>query len=776
MLPAPIQLLHLTAAACCRPPAEKGKSFPPLSTTSSAKATRVSIEEEPAALRSPPSKFERKFVVGDAILPSEVDEGGFFFIPPDDEVAALEKLVTANQFIGFYGPRGIGRTTTVFQLLRRLEGLHNLQPVKLDFNIIDISGTSSQFWRSLCESLTVGALIDRSGLKIAPFDSAQSFKAAFISEGANSSDQRRLVLLMEGFDQLEYASSGIKEEFLAAFNDIRTSKALYSIKSIIGVGRNNLTFMHEGCLKGDAASVFDVYVPAVYFTKEQVEELFRQFTEATGVKLEDGIAADIHTYTGGHKGLVCICGRVMQRNEGAAKSLRSGEDGKFISLKNWLDFRARGEVLDRASLYAIFRVMVRRVPEMPEEARELLELALMMGHEQPWPLPPPVLPYVSRRSSPTSRADAAHRNSILVSAARYLITEGWLLPAPTDSYPTANGGGSEGEGLYFPSPLIRAMAMHAVMGEKRIGRTPRPFGDAWWSPSFPSGPDRKLDMAKLIAGLLPYFDRPDSFTTTIRVGSESSKKMMTLKTKVSSVPAVIAGRLSGKPVLNEGYYHFQLYWLLSRWLYHIAGDIVVDSDDGDPSSLKQPPRLLLQRENKWQPQPFAADMLLFGRRSRLEIWGLYVDHRHLLLRIVASASPREIEEHYSRCLRYIKAAAHDGDEVKQRRRTACCVVFTELPSTTDVTSIDPSTALTWPTDSQIEDDGLVAIHVLHNSKWTKARVVSRQKAGGAVHPYHNHRGLDVDLTGRRDIVVDLRRGPPAAAASSSSFSGSSSAK
>jgi hypothetical protein len=67
-----------------------------------------------------------------------------------------------------------------------------------------------------------------------------------------------------------------------------------------------------------------------YFTKEQVEQLFRDFQESCGVVLESGIVEQIYYITMGHPVLACFCGKAIQE-----KLLLTSS---FLSLEDWLNY------------------------------------------------------------------------------------------------------------------------------------------------------------------------------------------------------------------------------------------------------------------------------------------------------------------------------------------------------------------------------------------------------------------------------------------------------
>jgi hypothetical protein len=86
---------------------------------------------------------------------------------------------------------------------------------------------------------------------------------------------------------------------------------IYGLQSVVTIGPYNII-----CYTKKQLSPFNVsdHWDIPYFTKQQVEQLFRDFQESWSVVLENGIVDHIYI-TLGHPGMVCWCGKAIQERD-----------------------------------------------------------------------------------------------------------------------------------------------------------------------------------------------------------------------------------------------------------------------------------------------------------------------------------------------------------------------------------------------------------------------------------------------------------------------------
>jgi hypothetical protein len=186
---------------------------------------------------------------------------------------------------------------------------------------------------------------------------------------------------------------------------------------------------------------------------------------------------------------------------------------------------------------------------------------------------------------------------------------------------------------------------------------------------------------------------PTAVETTLKYFSGSTmRSAAAVSTKLSA--AKVVGAPVGSLVPTEAAYHFQLFAALRYWLT-ATNHADVHSEADSRALVPGAPR---------QPRKQSADILVIGRKPGAP--------KHVL-ELVASANEAQISERYTRALQYM--AAHS-------RARGTCIIFTAVRSASDAGAV-VAESLTWPTLTQL-DDGLEAIHVVHDLAWTQAVVHS----------------------------------------------------
>lgn len=131
----------------------------------------------------------------------------YFMLQPDLTPLVAHAEGVGGTFVMLHGPRGSGKTTTALHALEHLLSTHGWQDLIVDFNGISTKGTIAQFWTDVSAVLCRQAALR--GLQLATFDSSGTFCAALSRDALGSS---RVVLMLDEFDTLDHAASGIKEE------------------------------------------------------------------------------------------------------------------------------------------------------------------------------------------------------------------------------------------------------------------------------------------------------------------------------------------------------------------------------------------------------------------------------------------------------------------------------------------------------------------------------------------------------------------------------------
>lgn len=137
---------------------------------------------------------------------------------------------------------------------------------------------------------------------------------------------KKIVLFMDEFDFL-LKKPQAQEELYQALRSIKGERVdSYGLQAVVAVGPYSILRYSPEELS--PFNVFDHW-EAPYFTKAQVEQLFKEFQDSTGVVLEKGVVDDIYYRTQGHPGITCYCGKAILEN---LLQLRNVHE---LSLKDW---------------------------------------------------------------------------------------------------------------------------------------------------------------------------------------------------------------------------------------------------------------------------------------------------------------------------------------------------------------------------------------------------------------------------------------------------------
>jgi len=252
-------------------------------------------------------------------------------------------------------------------------------------------------------------------------------------------------------------------------------------------------------------------------------------------------------------------------------------------------------------------------------------------------------------------------------AAVQLATQGWLMPITDRPAVTL-----------WTSPLLRRLGLRALATDSPLSMlATRPF-------------DCRLhhqDYGEIVAIALP------------RITASVMRRAASASLRVGA-PAL--GARNPKRAPTAATYRSQLFCVLRRWYaefnYADVYDRIADdsADDNDA----------------------AADLLIIERPLRYDNGD---DVRSPLKRIVTCVASNRgaIERQFGRSARFMTTNRFDR---------GTCIVFTAVSKAADVVAVDES-KLVWPAALQLAA-GLEAVHVLHDTAWTRAVVITRGQAGG----------------------------------------------
>jgi hypothetical protein len=185
------------------------------------------------------------------------------------------------------------------QLQDKYSVLDSTFETRIDFRGYD------KFWSSFGKEL----LRINKAFNLPSINSAGDFVDMFTLENQKLIFKGRpVVLFIDEFDKLYTAKTEVIDSVLGALRGMKQHRSNYCLHSMVGIGPFSILQ-----LSSRSSSPFNVRhaVQSPYWTHEEVTCLFREFEDECGLKLDARIIDDVFTRTGGHSGLVCLCGKAM---------------------------------------------------------------------------------------------------------------------------------------------------------------------------------------------------------------------------------------------------------------------------------------------------------------------------------------------------------------------------------------------------------------------------------------------------------------------------------
>lgn len=109
---------------------------------------------------------------------------------------------------------------------------------------------------------------------------------------------KRVVLFIDGFDNLYNATDEVRNNCLATLRTIKNTENGYAIKSIIVIGTFSIRYLNS---TDSYLSSFNVGVQFdnPYFNENQVNELFNEFASDRSITIDHEIINDIYLQANG---------------------------------------------------------------------------------------------------------------------------------------------------------------------------------------------------------------------------------------------------------------------------------------------------------------------------------------------------------------------------------------------------------------------------------------------------------------------------------------------
>ncbi|CAG8594597.1 10798_t:CDS:2, partial [Cetraspora pellucida] len=439
---------------------------------------------------------KRRWEVNSAIQPSIVH--AIYFVDPIEESRPLLEKIQEGQFVALHGPRASGKSTQVLQLQEQLK--NDFICIYTSFEHVNFT-KEIDFWKTFSMSLqrNVPELLGSSENPI--IKSAQDFCNIFHRTKWTSFSDNRVVLFVDEFDKLYEATDEIRSSCLETLRGIKNMKQDFSIHFIVTISPFSILRIST---KKSTTSPFNVQelFRNPNFTMEQVQFLYKQFSDEFKLTIDQEVIDDIYMQTNGHAGLVCLCGRAIYR-----KLLAVLENRTHLSFEIWEHFTAfllGNEILEYSTFIRMKESLLRDGTDI-RRAVKLIRTDFLVSND-------PI--YV-----------ADNKNDL----ALFLTAEGVLVPG-------------EDAGTYkISSPLVHWLVLQRIIPHvfPTSPQTEVPYHSS----------PRTLDIFKVLKQTVLVFDK------------EIIKSLRSYK-----VACVLVNNAKNERVPRESVYDVEFYWIISNWL------------------------------------------------------------------------------------------------------------------------------------------------------------------------------------------------------------------
>ncbi|CAG8831202.1 16349_t:CDS:2, partial [Cetraspora pellucida] len=235
---------------------------------------------------------KRRWEVNGAIQPSIVH--AVYFVDPIEESRPLLEKIQEGQFVALHGPRASGKTTRALMLKEQVQK-EGLACIYASFEQVNLKNSVDVFWKTLGMALQRDAREFFGPLKNLSIKSATDFLNTFHRDQWKFSDT---VILLDEFDMLYSAMEDVRTSCLTTFRSIKPSKQNYAIRSIIAIGIFSILHLNSNNLTTSPLNVNEPFRNP-NFTLEQVQLLYKEFTDEYELTIDQEVIEDIYIQTNG---------------------------------------------------------------------------------------------------------------------------------------------------------------------------------------------------------------------------------------------------------------------------------------------------------------------------------------------------------------------------------------------------------------------------------------------------------------------------------------------
>jgi energy-coupling factor transporter ATP-binding protein EcfA2 len=382
---------------------------------------------ESLGISSPVSPGRIRFTVNGAIATSSVART--FMVDISDTVGKICDMVHEGSFVTVCGPRASGKSTLMEHASAALMHQEYIT-IKVTFDGIYYGDTSvCDFW---------GALYDNISVYFARRDDQCRWKTAadFVNTFLHRPElaTQRVVIFLDEFDRIGQ-NKPVLNAVLSTLRGVKSMRDRCMIHSVVMLGIYGVQYLNTTDEVGAVTTKSSPFNTTEVFTLpsfgvDGIKQMFRDYCAVREREVDEDVVEDIHHLTGGHAGLVGVCGQALDQE--------CFEEGKTrLNLVHWRrQYRMRGDTWLRS--FPTMQKLQNDLKEAKSAALRAYILQYVIGAE------------IVVRDNLTSRGEL-YDKAVEMGILRELISPGGRVISGLAS---------------FASPVIRQLVISCLVVEK----------------------------------------------------------------------------------------------------------------------------------------------------------------------------------------------------------------------------------------------------------------------------------------------------------------------
>lgn len=268
------------------------------------------------------NQFRKFFYSRDLFDFSEPLKKDFYFFGRNDLTVTIIEKHSANQNSGLFGLRKTGKTSIIYDVIRKLPQKDSLGV------LIDCQNTSFNFRRWNCALYYVLMRVyAEANVKFSFVEESFTEKdAALIFENAmqklSKTISKKILLLFDEIENITFEKSGVEHwrdglDFVYFWQSIRSSFQNTDNAFTFCILGTNPKCIETATIKGADNPIFNVFQPQYIpgFDQERTREMVRKLGRLMGIKFDEGVYTRLTEDYGGHPFLIRqVCSVIAKKN------------------------------------------------------------------------------------------------------------------------------------------------------------------------------------------------------------------------------------------------------------------------------------------------------------------------------------------------------------------------------------------------------------------------------------------------------------------------------